>query len=38
VERLGYAPAMKTDVRIRDLRDECPSWETARVIMPLEPM
>lgn len=37
-ELTGYAPGMQENVRVRDLGGECPSWETVRVPIALDPL
>jgi hypothetical protein len=34
----GYAPGTRANVRVRALGDECPSWETVRVSIALDPL
>jgi hypothetical protein len=35
-EHEGYAPATREDVRVRELGDECSSWELVRVSIALD--
>lgn len=37
-EHEGYAPTTREDVRVRELGDECSSWEIVHVSIALDPL